>query len=110
MRVEQHAHAALAQPFQQRADSVPPGGVERARRLVEQQQPRASDERLRQAEPLLHPLRHRSHAALGDVAQLDELEQLAPLGRAAVEPVSSWCRPSSSSAVHQSGKRNSSAR
>src|SRR5215218_2026409 len=86
MRVEQHAHAALAQPLEQPADRVPAGGVERAGRLVEQQQPRRADERLREPEPLLHPLRHRPDVAAGDVAELDELEQLAPLRRAARRP------------------------
>ena len=68
-------------------------------------------ERLGEPEPLLHPLRHRADAALGDVAELDELEQLAPLGSAAgASPSAPGAAASSSSAVHQSGKRNSSAR
>ena len=74
---------ALAQPDQQVADGAPPGRIERARRLVEQQQAGRADERLREAEPLLHALRHRADPAPGHVRELDELEQLPPLRRAA---------------------------
>ena len=81
--VEQHADAALAQPFEQAAHRAAAGGVERAGRLVEEQQPRRADERLGDAEPLLHALGHRPHAAAGHLGELDELQQLAPLLRAA---------------------------
>ena len=67
-----------------RADGAPAGRVERARRLVEEQQPRRPDERLRDPEPLLHPLRHRRRpGGRGRLGEPDELEQLAPLRCAA---------------------------
>ena len=48
------------------------------------EQPRLADERLRDAEPLLHPLRHAVDAAVGGVGERDELEQpLALRGAAA---------------------------
>ena len=75
--VQQHGDAALAQRLEQRAHGPPPGRVERARRLVEQQQPRLADERLGEPEPLLHALRHRPDAPPGDVGEPDQLEQLA---------------------------------
>ena len=56
------ATPCAAQLLEQPPHGAPAGGVERARRLVEQQQPRAADHRLRDPEPLLHALRHRAHA------------------------------------------------
>ena len=73
VRVEQHGDAAVAQRLQQLAHGPPPGRVERAGRLVEQQQPRVADHRLRDPEPLLHALRHRAHAARRDLAEADQL-------------------------------------
>ena len=59
VRVEEDADLGCAAPRAARGPS-PAGRVERARRLVEQQYRRGPDERLRDPEPLLHPLRHRS--------------------------------------------------
>ena len=42
-----------------------------------------ADHRLRDPEPLLHALRHRADAPVGHLAEPDELQQLAPLRRAA---------------------------
>ena len=83
VRVQQHRDAARAQRLQQLAHRPPPGRVERARRLVEQQQPRVADHRLRDPEPLLHALRHRADAPVATSPSADQLEQLAPLARAA---------------------------
>ena len=58
-----------------------PGRVERARRLVEEQELRLADHRLRDPEPLLHPLRHRGDSRAARVGKADELEQLAALAR-----------------------------
>ena len=110
VRVQQHGHAAVAQVLEQPPHGAPAGRVERARRLVEQQHARAADHRLRDPEPLLHALRHRAHAPRRRVAEPDRLEQPLALGGAAVRARQRWCMPSSSSAVSQSGKRNSSAR
>ena len=82
VRVDQHRDPAIPELEQQRSDRSPAGGIECARGLVEQQQLRLADERLRDPEPLLHPLGHPFDPAARDVAQSDELEQLVPLGLA----------------------------
>ena len=58
MRAEHHRHLAAAQLAQKVAHHAPADGVERARGLVEHQQPRRAHQRLGDPEPLLHPLRH----------------------------------------------------
>src|SRR6185437_15263895 len=60
------------------------GRVERARRLVQQQKPRAPDHRLCDAETLLHPFRHGSDARPARLGQADQCEQLAALARASL--------------------------
>ena len=72
-----------AQLLEQQAHGAAADGVERGRRLVEQQQPRLADERLRDAEALLHALRHAVDAALRGVRERDELEQPRALRGAA---------------------------
>ncbi len=84
VRVEQHRDALATQVLEQPPHGAPPGGVERARRLVEQQQPRAADHRLRDPEPLLHALRHRADTGVGRLGQPDGGEQSLALGGAAV--------------------------
>ena len=84
MRVQEHRDAAPAQLLEQPAHRAAAARVERARRLVEQQQPRAADQRLRDPEPLLHALRHPPRPARPRVGEADELEQLGALGLAAV--------------------------
>ena len=84
VRVQQHGHAALAQALEQRAHVAPAGRIQRARRLVEQQQPRVADQRLREPEALLHALRHRPDPPARHLGEADALEQVAPLGGAAV--------------------------
>src|SRR5581483_782323 len=74
--------AVLAQPLEQQPYRAPADGIERGRRLVEQQQPWTADERLRDSEPLRHPLRHAVDAPVRGLRQRDELEQPRPLGRA----------------------------
>ena len=83
MGVEQHGDAAPAQLAEQVAHDPPPDRVERARGLVEQQQARPADQRLRDPEALLHALRHRLDAAAALVAEADQRQQLGALGRAA---------------------------
>ena len=111
VRVEQDGGAARAQLLEQRPDDAPAGRVERARRLVEQQEPRRADQRLRDPEPLLHALRHRRHPRLARV----------PRGRPAraarrarrrrrASRRGAGAASSSSSALIQPGKRKSSAR
>jgi hypothetical protein len=81
--VQEHGLPALTQLDQQLAHGPAADRVQGARRLVEQQQRRPPDHRLRDPEPLLHALGHRLDAAVAGVGQADELEQLGPLGRAA---------------------------
>jgi len=84
VRVEQDGDATAAQFLEEQAYGAAADRVERRGRLVEEQDARLADERLRDAEPLLHPLRHAVHAAARGVRERDELEQPAPLGGAAV--------------------------
>ena len=84
MRVQQHRDAAAAQLVEQAADRAPAGRVERARRLVEEQQRRIADQRLGDPEALLHALGHRLDAPVARLREADEREQLGALGRAAV--------------------------
>ena len=81
--VQQDGDPATAQLGQQVAHDAPPDGVERARGLVEQQQARPADQGLRDAQALLHALRHRLDAAPALVAEPDQPQQLGALGRAA---------------------------
>ena len=72
-----------AQLLEQQAHRAAADGIERRGRLVEQEQARLADERLRDAEPLLHALRHAVDAAVARVRERDELEQPPALRRAA---------------------------
>ena len=83
MGVQENGDAAAAQVLEQQADGAPADGVERRGRLVEQEQARLADERLRDPEPLLHALRHPVDTAVGGVGERHELEQAAALGGAA---------------------------
>ena len=74
VRVQQHRDPSPAQLLEQAAHDAPAGGIERARRLVEQQQTRLADERLGDSQPLLHSLRHRAHARRARVREAHELE------------------------------------
>jgi hypothetical protein len=81
--VEQHGDAAAAQLRQQVAHDPAPDRIQGARRLVEQQQARAADQRLRDPQALLHSLRHGLHTPPALVAEADQPQQLDALGRAA---------------------------
>jgi hypothetical protein len=83
VRVQQHRGSAVAQLFEQQAHGAAAGRVERARRLVQQQEGRRADQRLGDSQTLLHALRHRLHTAVARLGEADELEQLAPLRLAA---------------------------
>ena len=76
--------ATRAQLLEQDADHAPARGVERARRLVEQEHGRSADERLGDPEPLLHAFRHLLDPPIARLGEIDQLEQLCPLGRAAL--------------------------
>jgi len=67
VRVEEDGDAALSQLLEQLPDGAPPGRVECAGRLVEKQQIRRADQRLGEAEPLLHAFGHRLDRAVGRV-------------------------------------------
>ena len=83
VRVEQHGDPAPTQLLEQQPDRAPTHGIERRGGLVEEQHARLTDERLRDTESLLHPLRHALDAAVGGIGQRNELEQPLALGRAA---------------------------
>ena len=111
MGVEQHGDAAPAQLAEQVAHDPPPDRVERARGLVEQQQPRAADERLRDARgaaacPSTSCSTRRPPSSPSPTSASSSARSAAP----PVEPDRRWCRCSSSSALAQPGKRKSSAR
>jgi hypothetical protein len=84
VRVQQHADPLLAQPDEQVAHRAPAARVERARRLVEQHEPRVADQRLGDAQPLLHALAHRCHPASALAREADPCEQRLALRRPAV--------------------------
>src|SRR5581483_5362578 len=86
VRVEEHGDALFAQALEEDAYGAAPDGIERGGRLVEQEQTRLADERLRDAEPLLHSLRHAVDAAVRRVGEGDEVEQAAALGGSAARP------------------------
>ena len=80
MRVEEDGGALASQLLEQDPHDAAPCRVERRRRLVEDEDARRADERLRDAETLLHPLRHAVHPAVASIGEGDELEQPLPLG------------------------------
>ena len=82
MRAQHHRDPASSKLPQQVADDAPADRVERARRLVQHQEARRAHERLRDAEPLLHALRHGGDLGVAGVGQAHQLEQLGPLPRA----------------------------
>ena len=84
VRIEENGDAAVTHLFEQDADDSTAGRVEGRRRLIEDEHPRQADERLRDAEPLLHPLRHAVDAAVARIVERDELEEPPALGGAAV--------------------------
>jgi hypothetical protein len=78
--VQEHRHAAAAQLLEEAPDRAAPGRVERARGLVEKEHSRSPDERLRDAEALLHSLGHVLDVAPAGIGEADQLEQLGALG------------------------------
>src|SRR5207244_6689193 len=76
--------AAAAQTLEQLADDAAADRVERRRRLVQEEHARRADERLRDPEALLHPLRHVLDTPAARVGEADEVEQLRALALAAV--------------------------
>ena len=78
---EQHRDAFFARHApQQRAQLGDALGVEAVGRLVEQQQLRPAEQRLCDAEPLLHPHRERAHAPVDLCQQSDGLDDAFDLG------------------------------
>src|SRR5262252_9184196 len=84
MRVEKDGNALPAQVLEEVADDAPSGRIERRRRLVEDEDARRADERLRDPQPLLHPLRHPVDSAIARAGECDELEQPLSFGSASV--------------------------
>src|SRR3954447_147611 len=74
VRVEQNGDTAVTHLLEQYADDSAPGRIERRGRLVEDEHPRQADERLRDPETLLHPLRHAVDPAVTGIVQRPELE------------------------------------
>ena len=83
VRVEQHGDAPLLEVLEQATDGPAAGRIERARRLVEQEQVGRPDEGLREPKSLLHPLRHRVDGPFGGVLQPNQSQQLRSLRRSA---------------------------
>src|SRR5438552_4410450 len=77
---EQHRHAALAQPDDEVADLAHLTGVEPVGRLVEHEQPRASEQRPGQTEALSHPVAVRADAPVDSGTQARDLECLVDVG------------------------------
>ena len=89
VRVEQHRDAARLQRQHEVADVDPAERVQRAGRLVEDDELRPGDQRDGQPEPLLHALREAADPVAGPVGQADERQarRAAPrLGHADARP------------------------
>ena len=87
MAREQDRDPLAGEPLHELAHVAHPCGIETGRRLVEQEQLRVAQQRRRDAEPLLHPVRVAADAILRTVAQVDRVEHLLDARRrhAAVE-------------------------
>ena len=101
---------ALPQLEQLVVEALARQGIERAERLVEQQDLRVADERARDRHALAHAARQLVRIRLGEVGDADELEQLAR----ALTTFVAWPTPASwsgnatlSSAVRQGSRRGS---
>src|SRR5712691_12938509 len=88
VRVEENGRAAVAQPTNDLAHVVPADRIERARRLVEDDEVGRAEERDAETEPLLHSLRERADAARSAVGEPDDRERVLDLAlpRGPVEP------------------------
>ena len=79
--------AARGQPGQDAVDVTGAGRVEAVGRLVEDQQPRARQQRGGQPEALAHPEREAADAVVGDVGQADLVERAGdPVAAVAAQP------------------------
>jgi hypothetical protein len=83
VRVQEDRDAAPAQLLEQQPDGAATDRVEGRRWLVQEQHARLADECLRDAEPLLHALRHSVDPPVSGVRERNELEQARTLGGAA---------------------------
>ena len=100
MRVEQHGDAAGLERQHEVADVDPADRVQRAGRLVEDDELRPGHQRDRQPEPLLHALGEAADPVVGAVGQPDQRQALALLvGGHPRRRASRTCRRSTSAAV-----------
>ena len=76
VRREDERHALLLQPVEPVPERVAGLGIEAGRRLVEEQELGARDERAGDRQPPLHPARERVDLRVAAVGELDEVEQL----------------------------------
>src|SRR5713226_5858822 len=88
VRVQEHRHALSLELLDEAADVTPADRIEGRSRLVQHDQLGAVDQRLGQAQPLLHALAEGAHAVASAVPQADELQHLqdAPPALALVQP------------------------
>ena len=75
---------------------APPFRVERADRLVEDQQPRPGHERLGDPEALAHAARVAGDPSPGGIGEPDLLERLGGARSRSLRPASPWSRPANS--------------
>ena len=75
MRAEQHGDAALFEIEDEVANLARAGGIDAGGRLIEHEQPRLLDHRLREADALEHPFRVAAEAPVRGIFQPDQLQQ-----------------------------------
>src|SRR5438309_1075271 len=75
MRAEQHGDTALFEIENEIANLARARGIDPGRRLIEHEQPRLLDHRLRKADALEHAFRVSADAAVRRVFEADEAQQ-----------------------------------
>ncbi len=78
VRVQEDARPGLPCPADDRADVGPADRIQRRRRLVEDHERRAAEQRDRQPEPLLHALREATDGVIGPIEQADLVQDDDP--------------------------------
>jgi hypothetical protein len=86
VRADQHGRAARGELLDELADLDDAGRVEAVGRLVEHDEPRAAEQRQREAEALLHAEREGSASRVRPSGEADEREQLVDLAPGVAQP------------------------
>ena len=82
MGIEEHGLALLLEPLDEPADAAPADGIDAVGRLVEDHEVGVVHQRLRDADPLPHPLAVLPHRPAGPLPHADEVEEFGLPGAA----------------------------